>query len=218
MELYLINTGNSYELYSKKKITALLEDTKEEKGQIKKIMGSSLVDKIKNAEDYVNNKILDKYPRIKKMSSYGPRMVRAYKDFMFGSHGQIFLDIINKKQQIDIYHSPSTNKELAKYAYLRLARREIVRQSCLFMLNLPIIAFTAIFPYPGPITPLIFLTFSLYSIKMAMSARKSKNYLTFKEHEGLGVLEQALAGKLDANSISDPALLEYYGKRKKPRK
>ncbi len=222
MELYLINNGGSYyELYSKKRITARLEEIKEEtqeqKGFFSRILDFDIVDKIESAEKYVNNKVLDRFPKLKKVNSYGPKMVRAYRDFMVGSHGQIFLDIISKRQQIDIYHSPSIDEKVAKYAYLRLVRREIIRQSYLCVLSLPIAAFTAVLPPPGFVTPAIFLALSLYGVKTALSARRSKNYLSFKVNQGLGILEDVIAGKIPPEQIDDPNLLEYYGKRKVPK-
>lgn len=219
MELYLIKTEKStYELYSKKKITALLENAKEEQKEkrslISRILDSDIADKVESAEKYINNKILDRFPTAKKVSSYGPRMVRAYRDFVVGSHGQIFLDIISKKQQIDIYHSPSIDTQLAKYAYLRLARREIIRQVSLCLLTIPIAAVTSIIPPPGIVTPGILLALSLYSIKTALSAKRSAKYLEFKKHDGLGILEDVIAGKLTSEKIEDPTLLEYYDRRK----
>lgn len=223
MELYLINKEKKrYELYSKKRITALLEETKEEptekKGLISRIINFDIVDKIGDAERCINNRVFDNFPRIRKVSSYGPSMLRAYRDFMVGSHGRIFLDIMSRGQEIDIYHSPKIDETIAKYAYLRLVRREMVRQAYLCFLSLPIAAITAILPPPGIVTPAVCLALSLYGVKTALSAKKSTKYLRFKVHPGLGVLEDVLAGKLTPENISEPALLEYYGKKKWPKK
>lgn len=219
MELYLIKTGKStYELYSKKKITALLEDKKEEpkekRGLISRILDSDIADKVEAAEKYINNKILDRFPTAKKVSSYGPRVVRAYRNFIVGSHGQIYLDIISKKQPIDIYHSPSISEPFAKYTYLRLVRREIIKQVSLCILTIPLAAAVSIIPPPGIVTSAILLGLSMYSIKTALSANRSTKYLQFKEHKGLEILEDVIADRLPAERIEDETLLEYYGRRK----
>lgn len=219
MELYLIKTGKStYELYSRKKLTALLEEKKEEptekRGLVSRILDSDIVGRIESAEEYVNNKILDRFPRIKKVNSYGSKVVRAYRNFIVGSHGQIYLDIMQKKQPIDIYYSPSIKEPFAKYTYLRLVRREIIKQVSLCVLAVPMAVGISIIPPPGIASAAVLLALTMYSIKTALSANRSAKYLEFKEHQGLGVLEDVLAGKLDSESISDPALLEYYGKRK----
>lgn len=223
MELYLIKTGRStYELYSKKKLVNLLDETKEEtkekRGFFSRIMDSDIVDRLESAEKYMNNKILDRFPRIKKVSSYGPKIAKAYKNLIVGSHGQIYLDIMQKKQPIDIYYSPSIKEPVARYTYLRLVRREIIKQASLCILAVPMAVGISLFPPPGVVSGAIFLALTMYSIKTALSAKRSTKYLQFKEHEGLGILEQAIAGKIDADKINDETLLEYYDKKKKPKK
>lgn len=218
MELYLIKTGKStYDLYSKKKLAALLEDKKEEpkerKGIFSRILDSDIVDKVEAAEKYVNNKVFDRFPRIKKVNSYGTRMVRAYKNFLVGSHGQIYLDIMQKKQPIDIYYSPSIKEQFAKHTYLRLVRREIIKQVSLCILAVPMAVGISLFPPQGITSGAILLALTMYSVKTALSANRSTKYLEFKEHKGLGILEDVLEGKLPAEKIEDEALLEYYGKR-----
>jgi len=218
MELYLIKTGKStYDLYSKKKLVALLEEKKEEpkekKGLFARILDSDIVDKVESAEKYVNNKIFDRFPRIKKVNSYGPKVVRAYRNFIVGSHGQIYLDIMSKKQPIDIYYSPSIKEPFAKYTYLRLVKREIIKQVSLCILALPMAVGISVIPPPGITSAAVLLALTMYSVKTALSANRSTKYLEFKEHKGMGILEDVLAGKLPADKIEDESLLEYYGKR-----